>query len=80
MDWRGKFWKGVFSESDGTPSFSRVASAVVAAFALGWVSAIIVAHIRRDIRPEFPDFLGLIGFVSVFYTVNQVRAAFKPDK
>jgi hypothetical protein len=77
MDWKGRFWAGVFSEADGTPSFSRVASGVALAFGCGWVSAIVVAAVRRGVRPELPDFIGLIAFLGVFYGINKGTALFK---
>ena len=64
------FWRSVFSEEDGTASFSRVISALVTAFALGWVTAIVWTHIRTGAEPVLPDFGGLIMFMGVFYGIN----------
>ena len=69
MDWTNKFWTGVFSEPDGTPSFSRVATAVALAFALGWVTH-IVGH-----NHGLPDFAGLVAFIGVLYGINKAGAA-----
>lgn len=62
------FWRGVFSEPDGTPSFSRVATAVVVAFACGWVTA-LVHH-----NHMLPALIELGGFIGVLYGANQIRA------
>ncbi len=62
------FWRGVFSEPDGTPSFSRVSTAVVVAFACGWVTA-LVHH-----NHVLPALIELGGFVGVLYGANQIRA------
>lgn len=64
------FWKPVFSESDGTPSFSRIVSALVTTFALGWVTAIVWSHIKAHTEPILPDFGGLAMFISIFYGLN----------
>lgn len=69
MNWDGKFWRGVFSEADGTPSFSRVATGLLLAFALGWVTALVAKHWA------LPDFGGLIAFVGVLYGINKAGAA-----
>ena len=72
MDWTGKFWRGAFSEPDGTPSVTRVLTAVITAFALGWVTAIITTHLFRKYEPVLPDFAGLVAFVSSLYAANRV--------
>ena len=64
-----KFWRGVFSEPDGSPSFSRVATAVLLAFACGWVTAIVVKHYA------LPDFTSLVMFVGVLYGINRGATA-----
>jgi hypothetical protein len=64
------FWRSVFSEDDGTASFSRVLSALVTAFALGWVTAIVWSHVRTRTEPILPDFGGLVMFMGVFYGIN----------
>lgn len=62
----GQFLKGVFSEADGTPSFSRIATAILVGFACGWVTH-IVWH-----KHEMPDLLGLSAFITVLYGVNKI--------
>ncbi len=63
------FWRGVFSESDGTPSFSRVATAVIVAFAMGWVTALVRAN------HQLPEFGGLVLLIGTLYGVNKVSGA-----
>jgi hypothetical protein len=64
-----RFWRGVFSESDGTPSFSRVATAVIVAFAMGWVTALV------RMNHQLPDFGGLVPLIGTLYGVNKVAGA-----
>lgn len=68
------FWRGVFSESDGTPSFSRIATGVVVAFAVGWVTE-LVRHTHA-----LPDFAGLSCFIGTLYGVNKISNAFGRDR
>ncbi len=63
------FWRGVFSEPDGTPSFSRVATGLIVAFALGWVTSLVRTN------HALPDFGGLVLFISALYGVNKIGAA-----
>ena len=68
------FWRGVFSEPDGTPSFSRMASGLIVAFACGWVSH-LVWH-----NHALPDFAGLALFIGTLYGTNKLAGALKkPD-
>lgn len=71
-NWDKSFWRGVFSESDGTPSFARIATGFVLCFACGWVTA-IVAH-----KFELPDFMGLVAFIGVLYGLNKAKEAIGP--
>ena len=68
-----RFWRGIFSESDGTPSFSRLATAVVVAFAVGWTTE-LVSH-----NHALPDFAGLSCFIGTLYGVNRLSAALSRD-
>ena len=68
------FWRGVFSESDGTPSFSRLATAVVVAFAVGWTTALVKQN------HALPDFAGLSCFIGTLYGVNKISGAFGRDR
>lgn len=68
------FWRGVFSESDGTPSFSRIATAVVVAFSVGWVTE-LVGRLH-----SLPDFAGLSCFIGTLYGVNKISTAFGRDR
>jgi hypothetical protein len=61
------FWKGVFSEPDGTPSFSRVATGFLVCFAAGWVTH-LVWH-----NHALPEFAGLALFIGTLYSANQIR-------
>lgn len=60
------FWRGVFSESDGTPSSSRVFTGMLVSFACGWVTN-LVCH-----NHLLPDFAGLSLFVGSLYGVNRL--------
>ena len=64
------FWRSVFSESDGTPSFSRVATAVIVGFSMGWVTALV------RLNHQLPDFGGLVMLVGALYGVNKFSGAF----
>lgn len=63
------FWRGVFSEADGTPSSSRIFTALLVAFSLGWVTH-LVWHDNA-----LPDFAGLALFVGTLYGTNKVAGA-----
>jgi hypothetical protein len=63
------FWRSVFSESDGTPSFSRVATAVIVGFSMGWVTALV------RMNHQLPDFGGLVLLIGALYGVNRFSAA-----
>ena len=69
-----EFWRGVFSEADGSPSFSRVATAVAVAFAVGWTTALV----RQN--HALPDFGGMTCFVGTLYGVNKLASAFGRDR
>ena len=58
------FWRGVFSEQDGTPSFSRVATAFLVSGAIAWVT-VIVARTH-----ELPSLDGLALFMGTLYGTN----------
>jgi hypothetical protein len=64
------FWAWVFCEPDGTPSFSRVATAGVVAFVLGWVTH-LVGHDHR-----LPDFGGVCLLIGTLYGINKVSGVF----
>ncbi len=68
------FWRGVFSEADGSPSFSRIATAVAVAFAVGWTTALV----RQN--HALPDFGGMTCFVGTLYGVNKLASAFGRDR
>jgi hypothetical protein len=63
------FWRGVFSEPDGTPSFSRVATGLLVSFACGWVTAIVWKN------HALPDFAGLALFIGTLYGSNKLATA-----
>lgn len=65
------FWRGVFSEVDGTPSSSRVLGATFGILALVWVSLIVWAHIHSHYEPMLPDLGGLAVFISTPYGINK---------
>lgn len=68
------FWAWVFCESDGTPSFSRVATAVLVAFACGWITAVVrYSH-------SLPELAGIGGFITVLYGANRIAAILQSKK
>lgn len=72
MNVKRPFWAWAFSESDGTPSFSRIATAVIVGFACGWITAVVRwTH-------ALPEFGGVGLFITVLYGTNKVAAAIKP--
>lgn len=58
-----QFFIGVFSDN-GSPSFSRIATAVIVAFALGWVTHLVMHN------NSLPDFAGLALFIGTLYGAN----------
>ena len=65
------FCREVFSD-DGAPSFSRVVGGVLAGFACGWLTFLVV-HNRA--LPDGATLTGLAALVSAPYALNQGRAA-----
>ena len=63
------FWRSVFSEPDGTPSFSRIATAVIVGFSMGWVTALV------RLNHQLPDFGGLVLLIGTLYGVNKFSGA-----
>lgn len=63
------FWRGVFSEADGTPSFSRIGTGMLLCFACGWVTHLVFHN------HTLPEFAGLAMFVGVLYGLNQAQKA-----
>jgi hypothetical protein len=73
MDVKRPFWAWVFCENDGTPSFSRVGTAVILAFACGWISAVVRwTH-------SLPEFAGVSLFVTILYGANKLSSVLKRD-
>ena len=69
------FWKWVFSEESGTPSFSRVFTGLIVSFACGWVTELVLHN------HALPDFAGLALFIGTLYGVNRVGNVFtKPPE
>jgi hypothetical protein len=69
-EFKGKagFWRGVFSESDGTPSFARVGTGVIVGFACFWVTYLVMKN------HGFPEFAGVSSFVTVLYGANVLKS------
>jgi len=69
-NWNRPFWKGAFSESDGTGSTSRILSTIIVVAALTWVT-IVVLHTKA-----IPELGSVAAFVSsavgVLYGVNKI--------
>lgn len=66
-----RFWRGCFSEVDGTPSSSRVLSAFLTIMGAAWVTVIVIAHVRHPYEPILPDLAGLAMFIGVPYGINK---------
>lgn len=70
MDWNGHFWKGVFSEADGTPSLSRVATAVVVGvFSFKWITT------TMDFNRSLPGIIDASLAIAAIYGLNCARNA-----
>lgn len=63
------FWRGLFSETDGKPSFSRIASGGLVVVSIGWITYLVLRN------KVFPDFTGLSLFIGILYGLNKVAAA-----
>ena len=68
----GRFVKSVFSESDGSGSFSRVAGFCVVIATIGWITHVVIhAH-------AVPDLTGASAFVTTgvgtLYGLNKAEA------
>lgn len=74
MDWNGHFFKGIFCETDGTPSFARIASGVITAFACGWITSLVARN------HALPDLGGLTAFVGTIYGLNKLSTALGSQK
>jgi hypothetical protein len=61
-----KFIRGVFSEPDGTPSFSRIASGFLVLCAIGWISYIVLTKF------VVPEIGGLAALICGLYGANKI--------
>lgn len=66
------FWRSVFSESDGSGSFSRIASGLHSVAGLGWITH-VVAHTHAI--PDPTVLVGVAAFVTAPYAANKVSNA-----
>ena len=85
------FWRGVFSEQDGTPSFARIWTAVLATAVISWDSAYIwlawiwntrhlaVGQVAMPLLPDPIILAAQAGFFTVLYGANKFTAIFKQD-
>lgn len=71
MDIKKPFWKWVFCEPDGTPSFARIGTLTLIGFACGWVTSIVIR------TRSLPELGGLTMFVGVLYGANKFATSFK---
>jgi hypothetical protein len=77
-NWDKSFWKGAFSEPDGTGSASRILSAIVVVFGLSWITITIVHNILalKSAAMTIPELGTVSAFVSavvgVLYGTNKV--------
>ncbi len=69
-----QFWKLVFCESDGSPSFSRVASGLLIVFACGWITSLVLKN------HAIPDLAGIALLIGVPYGVNKLGIALSPKQ
>jgi hypothetical protein len=68
LETKQPFWKWVFCEPDGTPSFARIGTGILLGFACGWVTAVVRwTH-------GLPELGGLSLFVTVLYGTNKFSA------
>lgn len=69
MEIKRPFWKWVFCESDGTPSFARISTGVLVGFACGWITSIVIR------TKSFPEMGGLVMLIGVLYGANKFATA-----
>lgn len=67
--WKG-FIRGVFSESDGTPSSTRIYTGFAVAAALYWITYLV----RKN--ASLPDFMGVSLFIGTLYGLNAGKNIF----
>ena len=63
------FWKSVFSESDGTASFSRVATGATIIGSIVWITHIVLK------THALPDFAGVSLLNATLYGLNKAHDA-----
>ncbi len=68
------FWCGVFSEPDGTPSYSRVISAI---FLLFMLLLDVIHYARTGLLPAPADLVAQATGGNAGYLINQVRRVFE---
>ncbi len=72
MNWDKPFWRSVFSEPDGTGSWSRVfGTPMVLAVITGFLFIVWMNHRL----PTLPEAIGLAVVAGATYSVNQIGAA-----
>jgi hypothetical protein len=71
-----KFFKGIFCEADGSPSFSRVSAGIIVAFALGWGTAVLVIQKRID----GDSVKSVLEAAAMMYTGNKISTALGASK
>jgi len=65
------FWRGVFSDGD-QPSFSRIATGMIVAFSLGWVTHLVW---HNHTLPDTMTMAGLTAFMVSPYALNAAKNA-----
>lgn len=63
------FWRGVFSEEDGSPSLSRIATAVIVVDVLTILDYYVF---KKLMFPDSSVLLGLSGLCTALYAANKV--------
>lgn len=62
------FLRGMFSEEDGSPSFSRVATGFIVAFVLGLMTYTVT---KTSAFPDASSLAGLSVFITSLYATNK---------
>jgi hypothetical protein len=88
VDWNGKFWRGVFSDPDGTPSFARIGTGYLIVALVSWDTAGVVfawqfnlhhlaaGQVPLSLYPDAMQIAAQIGFATMLYGVNKFSAIF----
>ena len=73
----GQFLVGVFSEADGTPSYSRLASALCTAAA---ILLLTIKALKTGQVPTGPEILEYLTGANAAYLANKINGLLQPPK